>query len=89
MLSFQAGQRVWLYTQPSDMRKSYNELSALVKNTLSDNRLSGNSFVFVDRKRTQMKILYFDQRALLNCSDYSNGIEIKNARYYKRFQLAS
>ena len=26
------GVRVWLYTQPTDMRKSYDGLSALVKN---------------------------------------------------------
>ena len=115
MLSLQTGHRVWLYTQPTDMRKSYNGLSALVKNTLSDNPLSGNLFVFVNRKRTQMKILYFDctgyaiwskrleqgqfvihdkgclkQRlsfAELQC--LLEGIEIKNARHYKRFQLAS
>jgi transposase len=33
--------RIWLYTQPTDMRKSYDGLSALVKNMLQDNPLSG------------------------------------------------
>ncbi|MDC0434921.1 IS66 family insertion sequence element accessory protein TnpB [bacterium] len=42
------------------MLKSYNGLSALVKRELGDNPLSGEMFVFVNRKRTQMKILYFD-----------------------------
>ena len=53
--------RVWLYTQPTDMRKSYDGLSALVKNTLHEDPASGHVFVFINRKRTQMKVLYFDR----------------------------
>ena len=53
--------RIWLCTRPTDMRKSYNGLSALVKNTLQDNPLSGELFVFVNRRQNQMKILYFDR----------------------------
>jgi len=53
--------RVWLYTQPTDMRKSYDGLSALVKNTLHEDPASGHLFVFINRKRTQIKVLYFDR----------------------------
>jgi transposase len=53
--------RVWLYTRPTDMRKSYDGLSALVKNTLHEDPASGHVFVFINRKRTQMKVLYFDR----------------------------
>lgn len=53
--------RIWLYTQPTDMRKSYNGLSTLVKQRLGEDPLSGQLFVFINRKRTQMKILYFDR----------------------------
>ena len=53
--------RIWLYSQPTDMRKSYNGLSALVKNQLQENPLSGQLFVFINRRRTQLKILYFDR----------------------------
>jgi transposase len=42
------------------MRRSYNGLSALVKNHLQQNPLSGELFVFINRKRTQMKVLYFE-----------------------------
>lgn len=52
--------RVWLCTTATDMRKSYNGLSAMVKRDLGANPLSGEMFVFVNRKKTQMKILYFD-----------------------------
>ena len=53
--------RIWLYSQPTDMRKSYTGLSALVKNQLEENPLSGQLFVFINRRRTQLKILYFDR----------------------------
>ena len=59
---FPEGQlRVWLYTQPTDMRKSYDGLSALVKNTLHEDPTNGHLFVFIKRKRTQIKVLYFDR----------------------------
>lgn len=53
--------RIWLCTVPTDMRKSYNGLSALVKNRLQGNPLSGELFVFVNRRQDQMKVLYFDR----------------------------
>ena len=53
--------RIWLCTTPTDMRKSYNGLSALVKNKLQNNPLSGELFVFVNRRQNQMKVLYFDR----------------------------
>ena len=53
--------RVWLYTPPTDMRKSYDGLSSLVRHTLHEDPTSGHLFVFINRKRTQMKILYFDR----------------------------
>ncbi len=56
----QGNVRVWLCTTPTDMRKSYNGLSAMVKSELCDNPLSGHLYVFINRRRTQMKILYFD-----------------------------
>lgn len=52
--------RVWLYRRPTDMRKSYNGLSTLVKHTLKEDPLDGALYVFVNRRRTQMKCLYFE-----------------------------
>jgi len=61
MLFPEAQVRIWLYTQPTDMRKSYDGLSALVKGPLADDPQSGQLFVFINRKRTQMKVLYFER----------------------------
>jgi transposase len=52
--------RIWLCTQPTDMRKSFNGLSAQVKNQLGHNPLSGQYFVFVNRRKNKMKVLYFE-----------------------------
>lgn len=54
------GLGIWLCTQPADMRKSYDGLAALVKNQLGLEPLSGQAFVFINRRRTQLKCLYFE-----------------------------
>ena len=57
--------RVWLYRRPTDMRKSYNGLSTMVKRVMRDDPLSGALYVFINRRRTQMKCLYFEDDGLL------------------------
>lgn len=52
--------RIWLYTQPTDMRQSFNGLIGLVRTRLQEVSASGQYFVFVNRRKTQMKILYFE-----------------------------
>ncbi len=61
MLFPEAQLRIWLYTAPCDMRKSYDGLAALVKQRLVEDPLSGQLFVFLNRRQTQVKILYFDR----------------------------
>lgn len=52
--------RLWLFTAPTDLRKSYDGLSGLVRSSLGQDPLRGDGFVFVNRRRTQLKLLYFD-----------------------------
>ena len=61
MLFPEAQLRIWLYAQPCDMRKSYDGLAALVKHKLAEDPLSGQLFVFLNRRQTQIKVLYFDR----------------------------
>lgn len=61
MFTPEARVRVWLCTEPTDMRKSFDGLSALVRNRLGEDPLSGHLYCFINRRRTQMRILYFDR----------------------------
>lgn len=53
-----------LYRQPTDMRKSFNGLSALVARHFDEPLLEGGYFLFVNRRRTMLKVLYWDQDGL-------------------------
>ncbi|MDB6013487.1 MAG: Mobile element protein [Gammaproteobacteria bacterium] len=59
---FPEGQiRVHLYGFPCDMRKSFTGLYALTKQSLRADPLSGDLYVFISRRATMMKVLYFDR----------------------------
>ena len=61
MLGFTAAQRYYLSRQAADMRKSYDGLSGLVRQGLGRDPLSGEVFIFLNRRRTQMKLLVWDR----------------------------
>ena len=42
------------------MRKSYDGLIALAKNHLQADPVSGDGFIFINKRRTMMKCLYFE-----------------------------
>ena len=59
---FAEGQiRVHLYGEPTDMRKSYDGLQALTRHVMGCDPLNGALYVFVNRRGTQLKCLYFDR----------------------------
>lgn len=61
MLMVAPGRRIWLCTQPTDMRRSFDGLSALVRNNLGEDPLSGHWFAFINRRQTQIKVLTFEE----------------------------
>ena len=59
---FPEGQvRVHVYGRPADMRKSFDGLYALTRHELGLDPLSGHLFAFINRRATQMKVLYWDR----------------------------
>jgi transposase len=60
MLRSLRGSRIWVCDKPTDMRKSFDTLAALVENVLRHDPLSGHWFVFVNRRANRMKILCFE-----------------------------
>ena len=65
MLNIAAQRRIWLYTQPTDMRRSFDGLSALVRNHLGEDPTSGHWFAFLNRRATQIKVLAFEEDGYL------------------------
>lgn len=52
--------RVFVHRQPTDMRKAYDTLGAIVVHQLRGDVLSGDYFLFVGKDRKRAKVLYFD-----------------------------
>lgn len=52
--------RIYLCTSPTDMRKGFDTLAALVRDFLGQDPLSGHLFLFVGRGKDRLKILYFE-----------------------------
>lgn len=61
MFTPSAGIRVYLALGHTDMRKSINGLSILVEGSLLLDPFSGHLFVFTNRRRNILKILYWDR----------------------------
>jgi len=61
MLPVFSGLRFYLYSQPTDMRKSFDGLSGIVTNARLGNPTSGDVYVFVNRRRDRMKLLVWER----------------------------
>ena len=64
MLSFTGSLKVFVALEPCDMRKGYNGLHAAVTERLKGDVRSGALFVFTNRTRTRLKMLYWDGTGL-------------------------
>lgn len=56
--------RVFVYGEPANLRLSYDGLYALTKNRMGQDPLNGNLYAFINRRATQIKVLYFDRTGL-------------------------
>jgi transposase len=67
--------RVFLCTRPTDLRKGFDGLTGLVQECFGQDPLTGHLFLFLNRRRDRIKILYFDRDGL--------------AIWYKRLEAGS
>lgn len=60
MFSLAQGMRYWLYSEPTDMRKSFHTLSGLIRNKIGDDPMNGDVYIFVNKRRNRIKLLHYE-----------------------------
>jgi transposase len=61
MLALSDTQRYFLYRHVADMRKSFYSLASIVQQQMQGNALSGDIFIFLSRRRNQIKLLKWEK----------------------------
>jgi transposase len=61
VFALSSSQRYFLYTGVADMRKSFDGLSGLVRQHMGCDPLSGDVYIFLNRRRTQIRLLVWDR----------------------------
>jgi transposase len=72
MLTISTAYRYYLYLPPADMRKNFDGLSGIVTTCFPSTPISGDVFIFINRRRCQVKLLHWQ----------GDGFAI----YYKRLE---
>lgn len=72
MLHISGSQLYYLYRSDTDMRKGFDSLAGIVLNQLGKSPASGEVFIFINRRRNQVKLLFWE----------GDGFSI----YYKRLE---
>ena len=61
MLSINSSSKYYLYRQPTDMRYGIYSLSGLVRNELGCDPLNGDVFIFIGKRRNQVRLLQWER----------------------------
>ena len=93
MIMLPSAVRIFLCTRPTDMRKGFDGLTGLVQECFGQDPLTGHLFLFINRRRDRIKILYFDRDGLaiwykrleagsfeMPRADERDGIELQQAQ---------
>lgn len=85
MIGINRRTNIYLAKGPTDMRASYDTLFLRVKDTLKQDPFSGHLFVFLNKKRTSCKCLYYDGTGLVIIAKrLERGLFAKINPYYSQ-----
>jgi transposase len=90
MIALNRRTKVFICKEPTHMTLSYDGLFQKVKKTLKNDPFSGHLFVFVNRRRTTCKALYYDQTGFVIVGkrmDRRRHFACVNPRYKKPLRL--
>jgi transposase len=95
MLTWPLTVRIFLCSEPTDMRKGFDSLASLIESSLALDPLSGHLYVFRSRRGDRIKILYWDRDGYamwykrlergsfrfpaVTTASETNGVEVKAA----------
>ncbi len=65
MFSLDRGLRYWLYSEPTDMRKSFHTLSGVVRNKIGGDPMNGDVYIFVNKRRNRIKLLHYETTGMV------------------------
>lgn len=65
MFSLNDNMRYWLWSEPTDMRKSFYSLSGLVRGKMGMDPLDGSVYVFINARRDRIKLLHMEPGGLV------------------------
>jgi transposase len=60
MFTLSSAHQFFFYSQPTDMRKSFDALSGIVREQMHRNPTSGEVFIFVNKTRNRIKLLHWE-----------------------------
>ena len=61
MITLPPSVRIYLASQPTDMRRGFDGLMGMVRSVVHEDPFSGHLFVFVSKRRDRVKILFWDR----------------------------
>lgn len=65
MFSLNDSMRYWLWSEPTDMRKSFHTLSGIVNGNMGMDPNNGDVYIFINKSRTRIKLLHWEPGGLV------------------------
>lgn len=65
MMTLPTTTRIFLYSKPTDMRKSFCGLSGIVRSELGREPTDGSLFLFINRRRDRLKALFWEHDGMV------------------------